>query len=187
MMSHFQGVPEEILREVERNADGTFDYSLCNVFRVRKPIVIVDEAHNARTKLSFGTLARLGPACIIELTATPTLTSTENNPASNVLYSVSAAELKAEDMIKLPIKLKTRPEWTVLLDEAIGIRNGLEKAADREREKTGEYLRPIMLLQATQKPSARDGDGGSGRKIPFGSPQNSESADCPRHRRRQGT
>ena len=155
MMSHFQGVPEEILREVERNADGTFDYSLCNVFRVRKPIVIVDEAHNARTPLSFGTLARLGPSCILELTATPTLTGAEENPASNVLYSVSAAELKAEDMIKLPIKLKTRPEWTVLLDEAIGIRNGLEKAADRERDKTGEYLRPIMLLQAQPKSQAR--------------------------------
>ena len=38
LMSHFQGVPEEILKEVERNADGTFDYSLCNVFRVRKPL-----------------------------------------------------------------------------------------------------------------------------------------------------
>ena len=46
LMSHFQGVSEEILREVERNADGTLDYSLCNVFRVRKPVVIVDEAHN---------------------------------------------------------------------------------------------------------------------------------------------
>ena len=55
-MSHFQGVPEETLREIERNADGTFDYSLCNVFRVRKPVVIVDEAHNARTPLSFDTL-----------------------------------------------------------------------------------------------------------------------------------
>jgi len=34
-------------------------------------------------------------------------------------------------MIKLPIKLKTRPEWNELLGEAIGIRNGLEKAAER--------------------------------------------------------
>lgn len=155
MMSHFQGVPEEILREVERNTDGTFDYSLCNVFRVRKPVVIVDEAHNARTPLSFGTLARLGPSCILELTATPTLTGAEDNPASNVLYSVSAAELKAEYMIKLPIKLKTRTEWKELLGEAIGIRNGLEKAAEREREKTGEYLRPIMLLQAQPKSQTR--------------------------------
>ena len=155
LMSHFQGVPEDILREVERNADGTFDFSLCNVFRVRKPVVIVDEAHNARTPLSFDTLARFGPSCILELTATPNLTGGEDNPASNVLYSVSAAELKAEHMIKLPIKLKTRAEWKELLGEAIGIRNGLEKAAGREREKTGEYLRPIMLLQAQPKSQAR--------------------------------
>ncbi|MCW5552005.1 MAG: DEAD/DEAH box helicase family protein [Verrucomicrobiae bacterium] len=155
LMSHFQGVPEEILRDVDRNADGTFDYSLANVFRVRKPVVIVDEAHNARTPLSFGTLARLGPACILELTATPTLTGTEDNPASNVLYSVSAAELKAEHMIKLPVKLKTRPEWKELLGEAIGIRNGLEKAAEREKAATGEYIRPIMLLQAQPKSATR--------------------------------
>jgi len=155
MMSHFEGVPEEILRDVERNADGTFDYSLCNVFRVRKPIVIVDEAHNARTPLSFGMLARLAPSCILELTATPNLTGADDNPASNILYSVSAAELKAEDMIKLPIKLKTRAEWKELLGEAIGIRNGLEKAAEREREATGEYIRPIMLLQAQAKSQTR--------------------------------
>lgn len=155
LMSHFQGVPEAILRDVERDAEGTFDYSLANVFRVRKPVVIVDEAHNARTPLSFGTLAKLGPACILELTATPTLTGTEDNPASNVLYSVSAAELKAEHMIKLPVKLKTRPEWQALLGEAIGVRNGLEQAAARERAATGEYLRPIMLLQAQPKSATR--------------------------------
>ena len=155
LMSHFQGIPDEILRDVERNADGTFDYSLANVFRVRKPVVIVDEAHNARTPLSFGTLARLGPACILELTATPTLDGTEDNPASNVLYSVSAAELKAEHMIKLPVKLKTRPEWKELLGEAIGIRNGLEKAAEREQAATGEYIRPIMLLQAQPRHATR--------------------------------
>ncbi len=154
-MSHFQGVPEETLRDVERGPDGTFDYSLCNVFRVRKPVVIVDEAHNARTGLSFETLARLGPSCILELTATPNIEGTSENPPSNVLYSVSAAELKAENMIKLPIKLKNRQNWQELLGEAIGIRNGLEKAAGRERQQTGEYIRPIMLLQAQPKSKER--------------------------------
>ncbi len=155
LMSHFQGVPEEILREVERGPEGTFDYSLCNVFRVRKPVVIVDEAHNARTGLSFETLARLGPSCILELTATPSIKGTAENPPSNVLYSVSAAELKAENMIKLPIKLKNRQNWQELLGEAIGVRNGLEKAAARERQQTGEYIRPIMLLQAQPKSKER--------------------------------
>jgi len=155
LMSNFAGVPEETLRDVERGPEGTFDYSLCNVFRVRKPVVIVDEAHNARTGLSFETLARLGPSCILELTATPNIKGTEENPPSNVLYSVSAAELKAENMIKLPIRLKNRQNWQELLGEAIGIRNGLEKAAGRERQQTGEYIRPIMLLQAQPKSKER--------------------------------
>jgi type III restriction enzyme len=45
--------------------------SLVNVLRLRRPIVIVDEAHNARTELSFGMLGNVIPSCIIEFTATP--------------------------------------------------------------------------------------------------------------------
>ncbi len=71
---------------------------------------------------------------------------TPENPRSNVLYSVSAAELKAEDMIKLPIRLKSRANWKELLGEAIALRKGLEKSA--EAELPGEYIRPVMLLQA---------------------------------------
>lgn len=148
LMSHFTGVSDELLNAVERRADGSFDYSLVNVFRLRKPLLIVDEAHNARTGLSFVTLARLGPSCILELTATPTTQGTEDNPRSNVLYSVSAAELKAEQMIKLPIRLKARLNWKELLGEAIGVLNGLNKSADAERRESGEYIRPMMLLQA---------------------------------------
>ncbi len=61
------------------------------------------------------------PSCIVEFTATP---ETAHNPeqgqfASNVLHHVSAAELKAEDMVKLPIKLETRSEWKEVLAEAL--------------------------------------------------------------------
>ena len=41
---------------------------------------------------------RVNPSCIIEFTATP-------SKESNVLHRVSAMELKAEEMIKLPIVL----------------------------------------------------------------------------------
>ena len=64
--------------------------------------MIVDEAHNAGTPLSFETLQRIRPAAVIELTATP---AADRENGSNVLYSVSALELKAEDMIKLPVML----------------------------------------------------------------------------------
>jgi len=71
-------------------ADGKPKPSLVNMLRLRRPIVIVDEAHNARTDLSLSTLGNVLPSCIVEFTATPAL---EKQP-SNVLHRVSAAELK---------------------------------------------------------------------------------------------
>ncbi len=144
LMDHFTGLPDEVMASIERREDKTFDHSLANVLRVRRPIVIVDEAHNSRTDLSFETLARFNPSCIIEFTATP---AREEHP-SNVLHTVSAAELKAEAMIKMPIQLETRPQWKELLADAIAQRNALEKVAKAEIGASGEYIRPVMLLQA---------------------------------------
>jgi len=70
------------------------------------------------------------------------------NPPSNVLHSVSAYALKAEEMIKLPIYLRYREPWDALLGDAIGLLNELRDEAEKERAQTGEYIRPVMLLQA---------------------------------------
>ena len=40
------------------------------------------------------------------------------------------------------------PEWKRLLAAAIAQRNALEVDAEKEREETGEYIRPVMLIQA---------------------------------------
>lgn len=143
LMSHFTDLPTD-LREGLEMTNGEPKKSLANVLYMRRPIVIVDEAHNARTPLSFETLARFHPACILEFTATP---ATQDHP-SNVLHAASAAELKSEAMIKMPIRLKVRPQWKELLSDAIAQRNRLEAAGKLEQRRTGEYLRPIMLLQA---------------------------------------
>lgn len=143
LMSHFTDLPAELRAGLELT-HGEPKKSLANMLYMRRPIVVVDEAHNARTPLSFETLARFHPSCILEFTATP---ATDNHP-SNVLHSASAAELKAEAMIKMPIRLKVRPQWKELLSDAIAQRARLEVAARLEQRKTGEYLRPIMLLQA---------------------------------------
>src|SRR5690606_9933519 len=58
LMDHFSGLPDEALDDLERREDGSLIHSLANVLRLRRPIVIVDEAHNARTELTFDTLAR---------------------------------------------------------------------------------------------------------------------------------
>jgi type III restriction enzyme len=147
LMDHFSGYPQMALDGLETYEDGTPIYSLANVLKLHRPVVIVDEAHNARTELSFATLARFNPSCIVEFTATP---DNEKNP-SNVLYSVSAAELKAEDMIKMPILLETRPNWRELLADAIAKLGELEACAKTERQAAGEFIRPVMLLQAQPK------------------------------------
>ena len=107
--------------KLEKEGDGRVIFSLANVLRLRRPVVIMDEAHNARTLLSFDTLRRFNPSCVIELTATP---ETKHNPtlghfASNILHHVSARELKAAEIIKLPVKLWTRPDWQQVLADAI--------------------------------------------------------------------
>jgi type III restriction enzyme len=146
LQHHFSGLSEAQLSRLER-ADGVVSYSLANVLRLRLPLVIMDEAHNARTQLSFDTLKRFGPSGIIEFTATP---DQEVSP-SNVLYSVSAAELKAEHMVKLPIRMLSREQWKEAVGGAVTKQKQLGELAKTEERATGEYLRPIVLFQAQPK------------------------------------
>ena len=143
---HLLNVPADRLAGLFPGADGKPKPSLVNMLRLRRPVVIVDEAHNARTDLSFATLGSMMPSCIVEFTATP---DRKKHP-SNVLHRVSAAELKAADMIKLPLRVFTRhpSQRDQLLAEAITLRADLERVASAEAQQTGDYLRPIMLLQA---------------------------------------
>jgi type III restriction enzyme len=147
LMHHFDNLSpsqrDELLTDGE-GAERTTPYSLANVLRLRRPFVVVDEAHNSRTELAFDMLARFRPSGVMELTATPDL---ERTP-SNVLHSVSAAELKAEEMIKLPVVLETEPNWQQCLADAIGRRDALHKLADEERRAGAAYLRPLVLIQS---------------------------------------
>jgi type III restriction enzyme len=143
---HLLNLPANRLGELFPGADGKPKPSLVNMLRLRRPIVIVDEAHNARTDLSFATLGNVMPSCIVEFTATPA----RSTHPSNVLHRVSAAELKAADMVKLPLRVITRhsSQKDQLLAEAITLRSDLEKMTTIESQETGEYLRPIMLIQS---------------------------------------
>ncbi len=152
MREHLLRAPPDRLAEMDKGPDGQPANSLVNILRLHRPIVIVDEAHNANTSLSFATLAKVAPSCILEFTATP---NTKHNPgrgeyASNVLHRVSAAELKAADMIKMPIRVATQKAAAgeELLIQAVALRADLERIAGAEAQETGEYLRPILLIQA---------------------------------------
>lgn len=127
------------------NDIGKVKYSFANLLALYNPLVIIDEAHNARTSLTFDTLKRVHPAAIIEFTATPN-TSTTNG--SNILYHVSAAQLKAEEMIKLPIILTEHINgWQEAVRDAVLTRDRLALKA----QKDVDYIRPIVLLQAENK------------------------------------
>ncbi len=143
MQPHFEGI---------NDPDVIGNLSFVDAMRLRHPFVIVDEAHNQGTPLAFDTLARFEPSAILELTATPD----RMRQPSNVLYSVGASALQAEDMIKMPLELVRRENWQDALRDAIACLNKLQKKAEEERLGTGEYLRPIMLLQAERKDSEHE-------------------------------
>lgn len=154
MADHLLNLPVNRVADMLPGADGKPLPSLVNVLRLRRPIVIVDEAHNARTDLSFSTLGNVMPSCIIEFTATPA----RKKMPSNVLHYVSAAELKAADMIKLPLRVVTRhpSQKDQVLGEALTLRGDLERLAFAEAQATGEYLRPILLVQAVRVDDCED-------------------------------
>jgi type III restriction enzyme len=134
-------------REMLARFVGRPRWSLANWLALRRPYVIVDEAHTAKTERSFEALKRLNPALILELTATPL------PKRSNVLFHVSAQQLQAEHMIKLPITLVEHTRgWQAAVLDAVQTQRLLEAEA-REEEAAegpnqGAYIRPIVLFQA---------------------------------------
>jgi len=134
LMEHFRGI------------EGS-GWSLVEALALRRPFIVVDEAHNQGSELAFDTLARLAPSAVLELTATPD----RLHQPSNVLVSISASTLQSEDMIKLPVDMAVHPDWRIALREAIAQLGALQREADAECVATGEVLRPIMLLQAERQ------------------------------------
>ena len=121
--------------------------SFVDAMRLRHPFVIVDEAHNQGTPLAFDTLARFEPSTISKLTATPD----RIRQPSNVLYSVGASALQAEDMIKMPLELVRRENWQDALRDAIACLNKLQKKAEKERATTGEYRARSCYCRQNEK------------------------------------
>jgi type III restriction enzyme len=118
-------------------------FSLANWLALHQPLVVVDEAHNTKTDRSFEALKRLNPSAILELTATPIPHKT------NVLYHVSAQELQAENMVKLPITLREQPDgWQAAVFGAKQVRDWLETEAQQAQAAGDAYVRPILLFQA---------------------------------------
>jgi type III restriction enzyme len=140
---HFSHIPETV-PGLDRSEDGRIKFSFVNLMAFHRPLVIVDEAHKAGTNLSFDMLAALRPACIVEFTATP---NTDPHNGSNVLFRASAAEVKAAEMIKLPIILTEHPDWRAAIHDAIETRARLAETAKEDKR----YIRPLAFFQAQDK------------------------------------
>jgi type III restriction enzyme len=119
---------------------GDIKFSFANLLHIHRPLMIVDEAHNAVTGLTREMQQRVNPCAIIEFTATPRLNS-------NTLHNVTAQELKLEEMIKLPIMLSEHDTWQNAVNGAVNSRAALEEEAKND----SDYIRPIVLFQAQTK------------------------------------
>ncbi len=137
MEPHFTALPQT-LPGLERLEGGGVKFSFANLLHVHRPLMIVDEAHNAVTGLTRDMQARVNPSAIIEFTATPRFNS-------NILHSVTAQELKDEEMIKLPIVLAEHDSWQNAVNGAVAARARLAEAA---KDDPDGYIRPIVLFQA---------------------------------------
>jgi type III restriction enzyme len=59
-LERWENAPTDVAARLERlEGDGRPLYSLANALCLRRPVVIVDEAHNANTPLSYDTLAKV--------------------------------------------------------------------------------------------------------------------------------
>lgn len=130
--------------EVVEPLKDTDPSALINVMRTLKPVVVVDESHNAESTLSVDMLRNLNPSFIFDLTATP-------RDNSNIISYVDALRLKKQNMVKLPVIVANQRSREDVIMAALNMRRQLEEFAKKAEEKGSGYIRPIVLFQAEPK------------------------------------
>ena len=124
--------------------------SLFNVFKLLRPVVVLDEAHkaygasNREVNEEFArSINRLDPQMVIELSATP------NRGISNLLVDIGGLDLKKEEMIKLPVQITSFPnaDWQFTLGQAVEELQKLDAEAQLFESRTDRYIRPIAVVR----------------------------------------
>ena len=148
--------------DLDRVSDyGSVVQSLSNVFKMLRPVVVLDEAHKAYGSKSAANeefvqaINRFNPRLVIELSATPT------KGISNLLVDIDGPALKREEMIKLPIQVQavTNADWQHTLALAADELNRLERESTAHLENGGEYIRPIAVVRVERTgKDQRDGE-----------------------------
>ena len=146
--------------DLNQNEEKTWvKQSLINVFKMIGPTVILDEAHkaygpnNENNQQFVKSINRLNPRFVLELSATPKV------GISNILVNISGTELKAEEMIKIPVEIHsfTNSNWKYTLAQTQKKLNELEKQAIKLHAKENRYIRPIALVRVEQTGKAQIG------------------------------
>lgn len=119
------------------------EVQLMKVLQAVHPVVVVDESHNAVSKLSEQMLNDLQPSLVLDFTATPK----EN---SNIICFTDALELKRNNMVKLPVIVYNHTTKSQVIDSALHLQRKLEMTA---KQQNSNYIRPIVLFQAESKQS----------------------------------
>ena len=135
------GYLQSFLPLLHENASGTDEVQLMTVIQALHPVVIVDESHNATSKLSEDMIKDMHPSFVLDLTATP-------RKNSNILCFTDALELKKNNMVKLPVIVYNHHKKEQVIDSALHLQRELERTAHKY---TDRYIRPIVLFQAESK------------------------------------
>ena len=128
--------------------------SLGNTLRILAPLIVLDEGHKAYSHNAKSTLEGFNPCMIVELSATPP-------KGANVLVEITGRALNREEMIKLDLNImnKASPGWQDTLLAAVEHRNALEARARQYEAETGDYIRPICLIQVERTGKDQRGAG----------------------------
>ena len=128
--------------------------SLGNTLRTLAPLIILDEGHKAYSANAKETLEGFNPSMIVELSATPP-------KGANVLVEITGDALNREEMVKLDLNImnKASPSWQDTLLAAAEHRNALEAKAQQYEAETGDYIRPICLVQVERTGADQRGAG----------------------------
>lgn len=134
--------------DLDYNTEGNLPkQSLFNVFKILRPVVVLDEAHKAygtkNGKEFASSINRLDPQMVIELSATP------NSGISNLLVDIGGPDLKKEEMIKSPVQVASYSgmKWQDTLSEAAIELERLDKEARLLESSTDRYIRPIAVVR----------------------------------------
>ena len=146
---------QQLLEQVP-NLDNTLGQvvsSLGNAIKICRPLVVLDEGHKAKSELASSAVAECNPSAVVELSATPA-------QGSNILFEVAGRRLAEEEMIKLDLNAaQIQGTWQEVLDAGISKLEELGAAAQQQRKTTGQYIRPICVVQvqATGKDQQKPG------------------------------